>query len=100
MQITHKEPAKPRAERLEARISSEKKAILQHAAELSGRTLSEFVVESAQVAAARVIQEHESIRLNQTEQIAFVRALLAPSEPNDRLREAAANYRYQVGMSD
>lgn len=98
MQITIEKPTKLRAERLEARISGEKKAVLQHAAELSGRTLSEFVVESAQAAAMRVIQEHENIRLSQAEQIAFVTALLNPAAPNDRLRKAAANYRQQMGV--
>lgn len=98
MQTMIEAPAKLRAERLEARISGEKKAVLQHAAELSGRTLSEFVVESAQAAAMRVIQEHENIRLSQAEQIAFVSALLNPAAPNDRLRQAAANYRQQMGV--
>ena len=98
MQTMIETSAKLRAERLEARISGEKKAVLQHAAELSGRTLSEFVVESAQAAAMRVIQEHENIRLSQAEQIAFVTALLNPAAPNDRLRQAAANYRQQMGV--
>ena len=98
MQTMIEAPAKLRAERLEARVSGEKKAVLQHAAELSGRTLSEFVVESAQAAAMRVIQEHENIRLSQAEQIAFVTALLNPAAPNDRLRQAAANYRQQMGV--
>ena len=88
-------PARLRAERLEARVSAEKKAILQHAAELSGRTLSEFVVESAQAAAVLLIQEHENIRLSQSEQIAFVTALLNPAAPNERLSKAAENYRRQ-----
>ena len=98
MQTMIETPTKLRAERLEARISGEKKAVLQHAAELSGRTLSEFVVESAQAAAMRVIQEHENIHLSQAEQIAFVTALLNPAAPNDRLRQAAANYRQQMGV--
>ena len=98
MQTMIETPTKLRAERLEARISGEKKAVLQHAAELSGRTLSDFVVESAQAAAMRVIQEHENIRLSQAEQIAFVTALLNPAAPNDRLRQAAANYRQQMGV--
>lgn len=98
MQTMIETPTKLRAERLEARISGEKKAVLQHAAELSGRTLSEFVVESAQAAAMRVIQEHENIRLSQAEQIAFVTALLNPAAPNDRLRQAAANYRQKMGV--
>lgn len=90
--------AKTRAARLEARMTTDQKALLQHAAALSGRTLSEFVLASAQEAAARVIREHETIRLSRTEQVAFVTALLKPRPPNARLRKAAAKYRQQMGL--
>jgi len=83
---------KTRAARLEARVTTDQKALLQQAATLSGRTLSEFVVASAQEAAARVIQDHETIRLSRAEQIAFVNALLKPRAPTARLRKAAAKY--------
>ena len=89
---------KARGARLEARVSTEQKAMLQRAATLSGRTLSEFVVASAQEAASRVIQEHETIHLSRAEQIAFVSALLDPPAPNARLRKAAAAYRKQLGL--
>lgn len=89
---------KSRGARLEARISVEQKAMLQQAAALSGRTLSEFVVASAQEAASRVIQEHETVRLSRAEQIAFVTALLNPPLANARLRLAAAAYRKQMGL--
>ena len=89
---------KSRSARLEARISVEQKTVLQRAATLSGRTLSEFVVASAQDAASRVIQEHETIRLSRAEQIAFVSALLKPPAANARLRRAAAAYRDQMGL--
>ena len=87
-----------RSSRLEARISVEQKTVLQQAAALSGRTLSEFVVASAQEAARRVIQAHENIRLSRAEQIAFVTTLLKPPAPNKRLRQAAAAYRKQMGL--
>lgn len=93
------EPAeKARAARLEARITTDQKAVLVRAAKLAGRTLSEFVVASAQEAAAKVIQEHETIRLSRAEQVTFVSALLDPPAPADRLRQAAANYRRQTGL--
>ena len=89
---------KTRAARLEARVTTDQKALLQQAATLSGRTLSEFVVASAQAAAARVIQDHETIRLSRAEQVAFVNALLKPRAPTSRLRKAAAKYRQQMGL--
>jgi len=87
-----------RTARLEARVSADQKALLQYAASLSGRTLSEFVVASAQEAAASLIRESESIRLNRKEQVAFVSALLNPPAPSARLRKAAAKYRQQMGL--
>jgi uncharacterized protein (DUF1778 family) len=89
---------KARTARLEARVTTAQKTLLQHAAALSGRTLSEFVVASAQAAAAKLIQEHESVRLTRKEQIAFVTALLNSAAPSARLRKAAAKYRQQTGL--
>jgi uncharacterized protein (DUF1778 family) len=95
---TSESAEKVRAARLEARITADQKAVLVRAAQLAGRTLSEFVVASAQEAAAKVIQEHEALRLSRAEQIAFVSALLDPPVPADRLRKAAADYRRQTGL--
>lgn len=90
--------AEIRAARMEARMTAAQKALLQHAAALSGRTLSEFVLACAQEAATKVIQEHEAIRLSRSEQVAFVTALLKPRAPNARLRKAAEKYRKQMGL--
>jgi uncharacterized protein (DUF1778 family) len=90
--------AKTRVARLEARMTTAQKALLQHAAALSGRTLSEFVLASAQEAAAKVIQEYETIRLSRSEQVAFVTALLKPRAPNARLRKAVEKYWQQMGL--
>ena len=91
-------PDTTRDARLEARVSAAQKNLLQQAAALSGRTLSEFVVASAQDAARRLIAEHESIRLSRDEQMAFVRALLNPPEPNARLKRAAKAYLRRGGQ--
>ena len=90
-------PDTTRDARLEARVSAAQKNLLQQAAALSGRTLSEFVVASAQDAARRVIAEHESILLSREEQLSFVKALLKPPEPNARLKRAAKAYRLRTG---
>ena len=86
-------PSLSRSARLEARISLDQKAMLQRAAELSGRSLSEFVIASAQEAAAKLIQAHETIELSNAEQLAFVAALLNPPDPGLRLRQAAQRHR-------
>lgn len=89
---------KTRNARLETRVSSDQKSLFQRAATLSGRSLSEFVIDSAQEAATRIIKEHEVIRLTLDEQEAFVTALLAPSVPGSRLSQAARNYRMKTGL--
>lgn len=89
---------KTRNARLEARVSSDQKVFFQRAASLAGQTLSEFVIDSTQQAAARLVQEHELIRLSREEQAAFVAALLEPAEPGERLRQAAQNYRRKTGL--
>ncbi|MBJ7310809.1 DUF1778 domain-containing protein [Rugamonas sp. CCM 8940] len=88
-----KTPEQTRNARLEARVPSEQKALFQRAAALAGRTLSEFVIDSTQQAAAKIVQEHELIRLSREEQISFVTELLNPPEPGVRLRQAIENYR-------
>lgn len=89
---------KPRNARLEARVSSDQKDFFQRAASLTGRSLSELVIDSTQEAATRIVREHEVIRLSREEQVAFVTALLTPSQPGQRLRRAVENYRQKAGL--
>ena len=83
----------PKQERLEARISSELKAMLQRAADLEGRSLTDFLVSSGVKAAQEAIRQHEQIRLNSRDSAAFVEGLLNPSAPNETLLAAAQRYR-------
>ena len=83
--------------RLEARVSLETKALLQKAADLEGRTLTDFVAASAQAEAYRVIEKHQTLKLNAEDSIAFVNALLDFPQPNDALQ--AASLRYKQVMS-
>lgn len=87
-----------RTARLEARVSKDQKNLFLQAAALSGRSLSEFVIESTQEAATKVVKEHETIQLSREEQMSFVSALLNPSEPGSRLRRAVESYRKATGM--
>jgi uncharacterized protein (DUF1778 family) len=80
-------------ERLEARITADQKALFQRAADLSGKSLTVFVVESVQAAAEATVQERDVVRLSARDYELFVEALMNPRGPNDNLREAARRYR-------
>lgn len=86
-------PTPGKVERLEARITPAQKEILQYAAELEGRSLTDFVVSSAQATAKRIIQEHEILLLSTKDREAFVNALLNPPAANDKLLRAARRYK-------
>lgn len=83
-------------ERLDVRVTAEQKALVQHAADLHGRSLSDFVLTSVQRAAEETIRSHELLSLSARESRDFVASLLAPPAPSDRLRTAAAHYEQLV----
>ncbi|MDF5731323.1 MAG: DUF1778 domain-containing protein [Rhizonema sp. PD38] len=83
-------------ERLEARLTREQKELLQQAASLEGRTLTDFVVSSAHAAALRTIQEHTLMSLTKRDSEAFVEALLNPPEPGAALLAAAKRYKQSM----
>lgn len=85
--------ATAKRERLEARVSPEQKALIERAARLEGRSVTDFLVRSAQQEAERVIREHEVMVLSPRDSVAFVQALLDPPPPNEALRAAFRRYR-------
>jgi uncharacterized protein (DUF1778 family) len=89
--------SKARDERLEARVTREQKALFQRAAELQGRTLTDFVIGSLHEAAIRTIEEMQTVRLTAAESRAFAEAVLHPREPTERLQEAARRYIAAIG---
>jgi uncharacterized protein (DUF1778 family) len=87
-----------RAVRLEARISAEQKSLIERAAALQGRTLTDFVLTSVQDAARRAIEDHQQLELSVRDSEAFVDALLNPRPVNDRLRDTVRRYREATGL--
>jgi uncharacterized protein (DUF1778 family) len=75
--------------RLEARVSPEEKELLEEAANVKGLTITELLVSSAHDAAVRILREHTIIELGRNDQLKFVKAMLRPEEPNERLRALA-----------
>jgi uncharacterized protein (DUF1778 family) len=82
-----------KAERLEVRVSPALKALVQEAAALQGRTLSEFVSASVQQVAEQTIYNHRVMELTAEDSRAFAEALLAPAAPNEHLRALAERYK-------
>lgn len=82
-----------RTARLEARIAPEALATIKHAAELQGRSVSEFVVSAAQEAAGRAIAETAITRLSAQGQRAFAEALINPPKPTAGLKRAFEAHR-------
>ena len=81
-------PAANPTSRLEARISTDLHAMLKRAAEIQGRTMTDFVVSVVQDAALRAIEQAEVIRLSLADQECFAQAVLSPPKPNAALERA------------
>lgn len=79
--------------RLEARISTDLHAMLKRAAELQGRTMTDFVVAAVQDAARRAIEQADVVRLSLAGQERFAEALLSPPEPAPAMKRAFARRR-------
>jgi uncharacterized protein (DUF1778 family) len=82
--------ALPSTARLEARISTELHAMLKRAAEMQGRSVTDFVVSAVQEAARSAIDQAEVMRLTLADQESFANALLAPPKANAALQRAFA----------
>lgn len=99
---THKsaKPAKPaRTDRIDTRLTSAQKELLEHAAALQGRTVTAFILASAEEAARKAIREHETLRLSERDREVFIDALLNPPKPSEHLRAAAATYLKEMGLA-
>jgi uncharacterized protein (DUF1778 family) len=77
-----------RSARLEARIAPETLAVVKRAAEIQGRSVSDFVVAAAQDAAQRTIEQTHIIRLSVEDQRRFVDLLLNPPPLSPALQRA------------
>jgi uncharacterized protein (DUF1778 family) len=82
--------------RLEARLPAKVYATLKRAAELQGRTLSDFVVSAAHDAALRAIEEVGIIQVSAEDQRRFANALLRPPAPGQKLKRALRRHREEV----
>lgn len=94
----HQRPAR-KIERIEARLNPDQRRRIEYAACLRGTSISDFIVTSADDAAARTIQQHEVWVLTDRDREVFVKALLHPPAPSARMRAAAKHHKERIGCS-
>ena len=82
--------------RLEARLPHETHALLKRAAEIEGRSLTDFVVAAASAAARQTIAETEIIRLSRESAEAFLDALENPPKPAAAMKRAAKHHKQLI----
>ncbi len=97
MKAQHSSYKAEKTERLEARVNHQQKALLQRAADLSGRSLTDFILSASQKAANKVLREYEVITLTAKQSEQFVHALMNPPTPNLALQKATKCHRDLIG---
>lgn len=89
-----------RDRRLEARVTNTDKALIEHAAFLSGDTVSGFVVSTLRRRAKDVIQQHREMDLSDRDREVLVSGLLEQDpEPNEAMKRAARAHDAYTGRS-
>ncbi len=91
--------AQTRSTRLEARIAPHTLAAVKRAAEITGRSVSDFVVAAAREAAERTIRDAQLIKLSLADQEDFADAMLNPPKPNAAFRRAKAAHKRLIARA-
>lgn len=82
-----------RTARVAARIAPDALVVIRRAAEIQGRSVSDFVVAAAQEAARKTVAEAEIIRLSHEAQEQFAALLLKPPAPAAAVARAFKRHR-------
>jgi uncharacterized protein (DUF1778 family) len=83
--------------RLEARLPTKVLGRLKRAAEIQGRTVTDFVVAAADEAACRTIEQAGMIQVSLEDQRRIAEAILNPPPPNKALKKAVRRHRELFG---
>ena len=87
-------------DRLDFRLSSESKALIEKAAAYSGESLTGFAVSTLVSEARRIVQEHETVTLSARDRDRFLELLDDPPAPTDALRRATQRHRDLITRSE
>lgn len=82
MNNTVTNPISAKLYRFDARLNEEQKLLIQRAADMEGRSMTDFVLHSAEIAAQKTIEQRAMMTLNARDTAAFVDAILEPASPD------------------
>ena len=96
MNTVAKRERRLREERLGFRVDKPTKALIERAAQLERRKLTDFCMAALTEAARRTIAEHETLLLSERDREVFFDTLVNPPAPNERLQRAFAEHKSRV----
>ncbi len=85
-----------RTERLDARVTSKEKEIIETAARLRGVSVTDLLRTAVTAAASRIIRENEVLTLSEEGRRVFVEALMNPPKPNEASMAAVKRHRREI----
>jgi uncharacterized protein (DUF1778 family) len=71
--------------------------LIERAAQLERRKISDYCLTAIAEAARRTIAEHETMTFSARDRAAFFEAMINPPEPGERLARALAEHGRRVG---
>jgi uncharacterized protein (DUF1778 family) len=83
-------------ERINLRLKSSAKNLIERAASFEGKTVSHFILTSALEQAEKTIQKHETMTLNAKNSRMFFEALAAPARFNRKMAAALEEHDQRV----
>jgi len=86
-----------RDDRLGFRLDEQTKGLIERAAQLERRKVSDYCLTAITDAARRTIAAHETLTLSERDRAAFFAAMIDPPPPSERLVRALAEHRRRVG---
>lgn len=85
--------------RFDTRLTKEQKVFFERAARLGGfRSLTDFVILTVQEKAKEIISEKERVLASQKDSEIFFDAITSPAMPNQKLTDAADEYKTFVSQ--
>jgi uncharacterized protein (DUF1778 family) len=85
-----------RVERLGFRLDEQTKDLIERAAHLESRKLTDFCVAALTDAARRTIAEHETLILSDLDRKVFFNTLMSPPQASERLVRALAEHKRRI----